>query len=380
MKNKLDSKGFVLEGLCLQCFYLIYSIEQDTFECDKFRMKLDGKVESCPGFMPIAEGLSSPTSGWNYYAVSQTGSLAYSARPTGEGGMELVWVDRSGDAQEIDPAWRVAGDVLSVSLTLSPGGTRLAISKMDSQRFDLWVKQLDSGPARALTFEGSINRRATWSPDGRVLTFLSNRAGQYDIWTRRADGSGIADLVLDWEQGINEVLYSADNRWLIFRDALDNIYAVPLATDSVPVPLVATEFNERYIALSPDDRWLAYVSNARGREEVYVRPFPEATSTPWLVSTDGGTEPLWAHSGRELFYRNLANELVVVPVSADPSFAWDSQEVLFSMADYLSADGFRQYDVSPDDQRFVMLRTAGGDAFQLIVVQNLFEELKRLGN
>ena len=154
-----------------------------------------------------------------------------------------------------------------------------------------------------------------------------------------------------------------------------DIYAVRLGVDSVAVPLEVTEFQERSVSLSPNDRWLAYVSNRSGRDEVYVRPFPDAGASLQQVSTDGGIEPLWAHSGRELFYRNGANELVAVEITDDPTFAAGQQHVLFSMASYLTSNGRPQYDVSADDQRFVMLRIMDqGD--QLILVDNWFEELK----
>ena len=90
---------------------------------------------------------------------------------------------------------------------------------------------------------------------------------------------------------------------------------------------------------------------------------------------------MWAHSGRELFYRNADNELVAVQLSSGSSFAWDRQVVLFSIADYMPGDGHPQYDVSPDDQRFVMLRIEGGVDDELILVTNWFEELRqRMGS
>ena len=161
------------------------------------------------------------------------------------------------------------------------------------------------------------------------------------------------------------------------------MYAMGLGADSVTVPLEVTDFQERSIDLSPDDRWLAYVSNNTGRDEAYVRPFPDAGSGLVQVSTDGGSEPVWAHSGRELFYRNGANELVAVQVTGDPTFAAGQQEVLFSMSDYLTSNGNPMYDVSPDDQRFVMLRIGATEtaAAELILVENWAEELRgRAGN
>ena len=154
--------------------------------------------------------------------------------------------------------------------------------------------------------------------------------------------------------------------------------------DSEPVALTATEFNEYSPALSPDGRWLAYNSDESGPEQVYVIPFPEGRLGGGLVqvSADGGRSPLWAHNGRELFYRNAANEMVVVQVSVDPTFATGEQEVLFSMADYVANNGHQMYDVTPDDQRFVMLRIGDEDtSAELVVVVNWFEELlQRMGS
>ena len=149
------------------------------------------------------------------------------------------------------------------------------------------------------------------------------------------------------------------------------------------VPLEVTEFRERSVALSRDGRWLAYVSNNTGRNEVYVRPFPDVGSGLVQVSTDGGDDPVWAHSGRELFYRNGPNELVAVEVSGTPTFVVGQQAVLFSMADYLPSNGNPLYDVRPDDQSFVMLRIGDEQTAvsELILVQNFFEELRqRMGN
>jgi Tol biopolymer transport system component len=138
-----------------------------------------------------------------------------------------------------------------------------------------------------------------------------------------------------------------------------------------------TEFAEGSISLSPDGRWLAYVSNRSGRDEVYVSPFPDAGGSLQQVSADGGTDPLWAHSGRELFYVNGAEGLVAVQVTGDPTFVAGQQEVLFSGAPYMLSPGQSSYDVSPDDQRFVMLSVGSGDSSDEIVwIENWIEELK----
>ncbi len=109
-----------------------------------------------------------------------------------------------------------------------------------------------------------------------------------------------------------------------------------------------------------------------------MSPFPDASASLQQVSTDGGTDPLWAHSGRELFYFNGAGELVAVQVTGDPTFVAGQQEVLFSGSGFLLTPGQAAYDVSPDDQRFVMLSLGGGDSSaEIIWIENWFEELKR---
>ena len=327
-------------------------------------------------------------SGASQFAISQTGTLVYRTGGSGTGASGTpVWVERDGTAREIDPGWTVGTDGVASSLALSPNGDRLAMAiPASGGTTDLWVKQLDTGPLSRLTFEGTENQRATWSPDGRSLTFVSDRAGNFDVWTKRADGTGAAALVLDQEAPIREGRYSPDSTWLVFREGVGgaaDIYAIRPGVDSVAVPLEVTEFQEWSASLSPDGRWLAYKSNNTGRDEVYVRPFPDAGQGLVQVSTDGGLDPVWAHSGRELFYRNAANELVSVPVTGDPTFAAGQQEVLFSMADYLPSNGHPMYTVSPDDQRFVMLRMGDEDAAsaEAYLVINWFEELRqRMGN
>jgi serine/threonine-protein kinase len=140
-------------------------------------------------------------------------------------------------------------------------------------------------------------------------------------------------------------------------------------------------FREQSAEVSPDGRWLAYTSNESGRDEVYVRPFPDVEKGRWQVSTGGGAWATWARSGGELFFRNGA-ALMAVPVQIAQSFAAGNPKVVFEGA-YTTPQGGRPYDVSPDGRRFLMIKegaAAGGGApqAQIILVQNWLEELQRL--
>ncbi len=315
------------------------------------------------------------------FALSESGTLLY--RTGAAGTYEFVRVSRAGAVEPIDPTW--TGDLRYPAL--SPDGRRLAITASEDggATRDIWVKQLDRGPNLKLTFEGSRNEYPTWTPDGQSVTFFSNRNGNsFDLLTKRADGSAQAELALDREEGIAESLWSPDGEWVVYRTSNlggtpEDILTIRSGQDTEPVALVATEAREGRPTLSPDGRWLAYTSNETGSEQVYVVPFPNAGDAKWAISTNGGTEPLWSNSGRELFYRNRLGEMVAVEVETEPTFAAGQPEVLFSAAEFRSFGNHQMYDVTPDDQQFIMIRPVGEDvAGELILVVNFFEELKRL--
>ena len=147
--------------------------------------------------------------------------------------------------------------------------------------------------------------------------------------------------------------------------------------DTTPVTLAATSFSESNPAISRDGRWLAYSSNETGRYEVYVVPFPNAKAAKWPISSGGGSEPVWAHNGHELFYRDAGGKMIVVDFHGTPTFSAGTPKVLFSAREYITGPSHRQYDISPDDRRFLMLRTRDtGARDNIIVVENWFEELK----
>ena len=161
----------------------------------------------------------------------------------------------------------------------------------------------------------------------------------------------------------------------------DDIGIVSLEAEGEVSPLVQTAFNERNAEVSPDGQWLAYESDESGQLEIYVRPFPDVDTGRWPVSTGGGTQPLWARDGRELFYRSGA-AVMVVSIQTGSPFVAGSPAVVFERP-YLVGPGGRAYDIAPNGQRFLMLREgADGDSQnappdRFIIVENWFEELRR---
>jgi serine/threonine-protein kinase len=281
-------------------------------------------------------------------------------------------------------------------IAVSPDGTRLAVNVGEATADDIWVKQLDGGPVSRVTFHDGQDSRPRWTPDGQSLMFISRRADARNLYVKRADGTGSAETLLDLEPDINEGVWSPDGTWLVIRTgglatgAVGNrdIWGIRPGVDSVPLPLVAAEWDEKALALSPDGRWLAYESNETGTDEVYVRPFPDTDAGKWQVSTSGGRAPVWAHNGRELFYIKPppGRQMMVAAVETELTFRVGEREALFPLGgEYHLSAQYAAYDVAADDEHLFMVRGfAVGDELvpsTLIVVENFFEELKaKVGN
>ena len=184
----------------------------------------------------------------------------------------------------------------------------------------------------------------------------------------------------------NPTSFSPAGTALVFYEVASStardIVVLPLEGERRAAPLVQTPFEERDAEVSPDGRWVAYGSNESGQSEVYVRPFPKADGGRWQVSTRGGVWPLWARSGRELFYVVEPGRMMAVPIQPGPTFAYGTPQVVFERPYYVGGGG-RSYDVSPDGQRFLMIKDASAASAsstlpQLIIVQHWLEELNRL--
>jgi len=326
---------------------------------------------------PLLEGVRVGAFGGAQLAVSETGTLLYV--PGERTSESLVWVDREGREEEVDPDWQVDFRYVAVS----PDGTRLAVSLDDGTGQHIWIQQVEGGPRQKLTFEGVPNSRPAWYPDGRLVLFTSYQTNAPALFAKRADGSAPARQILVHESGLGGALVSRDGSWLVFTamdsEGIPDITGLRLGVDTLPVPLVATQFSETEPALSPDERWLAYVSNESGLPEVYVVPFPNTGDSRWVVSSNGGQEPVWAHSGKEIFFKSGADSLVAAEVLTSPTFAVVAQRALFATGDHQSDLRHRRYDITPDDQRFVMIRNIPQTVVAEnapVLVLNFFEELK----
>ena len=213
--------------------------------------------------------------------------------------------------------------------------------------------------------------------------FLSRREGGGLFW-RAADGTGPVERLTTSPNRQRPYAWARDGELLVFHEDAPgtqaDLWVLSLEGERAPELLIQTPFQERRAAVSPNGRWLAYMSTESGQDEVYVQPFPDLNGK-WQISTAGGMAPVWGPDGRELFYRD-GQAVLVVSVETERTFAPGNPEVLFE-GPYLSADGGlgNNYDLAPDGQRFLMVKPATDSSFtpaQIVVVQNWNEELKRL--
>jgi Tol biopolymer transport system component/tRNA A-37 threonylcarbamoyl transferase component Bud32 len=337
------------------------------------------KLELTGPAVAILEGLRSGPFEENM-AVSRNGTFVYATGGSSASSVPF-WVDRDGRAAPVDPAWDPGGTIESVSLSADGKALAVTLNRLAAQ--DVWVKQLPSGPFSRITFGDNARFRPTWSADARSLIYLADEGGIGSgiPATSRADGTGAPRTLLKTSLSFAHVVESRDGSWLVLRRSLNevgagDIYAVKRG-DTTLVPLLTTAATETAPALSPDGRWLAYASNESGTSEIYVRPFPDVASGRWQVSLNGGSAPKWANSGRELFYINGAQEMVVTPIRAGSTLEVGQPKALFSAASYFIIPSFPTFDIAPDDKRFIMLRSAAAtEDTEIILTQNWFEELK----
>ena len=239
----------------------------------------------------------------------------------------------------------------------SPDGRKVAVTVSSSAGTDIWVFDRGGHTWTRLTFtEGS--QTPEWSPDGMKILYRVNATRE--IWWQAADGSTKPEILYKADEPVNEAVLSPDGKWLIYRTSpfalhVRDIFAVPLTGDRKPVLLVGGEFQESHPRISPDGRWMVYQSNESSRFEIYVRSFPGAGSRT-QVSSEGGSEPLWSRSGRELYYRTPEG-LVTASVTTGATFTIGGRRTT-SIGESFDETTHTGYDVAPDGQLLLLRPTS----------------------
>jgi Tol biopolymer transport system component len=326
---------------------------------DPAALRLEGEA------FAVAKDVESTFAERALFSVAAGGTLAYFRGGGLASPSRIAWLDRSGrELEAVDQ--RFVGS----AIVLSHDGRRLAVASSPAPPTtgDIWIWDLVRGARTRLTFDPAPDFGPVWSPDdSRILYTSSRRGNEGSIYSRQSSGLGEEELVLESEKGAFTVDWSNDGDTVIVQSETD-IWRYSLREKKL-TPLVKTDANEGAGALSPDGRWLAYVSDESGRYEVYVLGLT-GPGGKWQVSTGGGEFPLWRRDGKELFYiTERPSQLMAVPVLGGRSFRPGPHQLLFQANFNTYRD--RPYDVAPDGRRFIAdLVTASEGSSPITLVTN----------
>jgi serine/threonine-protein kinase len=326
-----------------------------------------GRLEITGLASMVLEGLfSSAENGHLDLGISRDGSLAYVPGVPKGLDRRIVRVDRAGNRRMLGDARRHFG-----GLSLSPDGRRLALT-IGGPNDQIWIYDLERGSMTPLT-RGWINTLPTWTPDGRRIAFMSDRGGTPNLFWQPVDGSGPAQRLSTSADQQSPLAWSPDGKSLFFTEGVD-LRILSLDGDPQPRSFLHGPGFYDWAAVSPDVRWLAFTSDESGRAEVYVRPLPGPGSR-WAISTDGGEQPVWARTGREIFYLS-SGRMMAVTVAGDASLSVSKPRVLFDARRLATIE--RTYDVTPDGD-FVMIEPGESDAppAQINVVLNWAQDVEK---
>lgn len=311
--------------------------------------------------------------------LAQNGAAVYMPQVSVQPG-RLVSVDRTGQFEVLDESPGVYG-----TPRLSPDQTRVVYwanqlvgGPQGDSTTDIWIYDLQRKRSISLTIDNPNASYAVWSHDGNSVMYLQFHPNGFSFDSMAANGSGEPTSMLEREHatlitslapdGASGVLYEVNP--VTNRD----IYLWIDGED--PKPLISTPANERAGTISPDGKWLAYVSDQSGSEQVYVTSFPDAKGR-WLISSSSGVEPRWSPAGNELFYRE-GDQMMRVVVEPGESFVASAPEPLFEGSFAFDPFGNANYDITGDGQHFIMVRGDSSRTTTLNVLLGVNSELRRM--
>lgn len=330
-------------------------------------------------FTVLEQVASFDPTGWAEFSVSGNDVLAYHTYTPAS----FSWFDRSG---------RQSGAVIAPGLydthRLSPDGRRIAFALKNTRvgRADLWISELTRDTSTRITFNPTDHGDPIWSPDGRRLAFFSfHGVGKSTLALKDVNDAGEGEYLLpdvgiqtpsDWSLDGQFIAYTEEQN---YSDPLTgkNLWFLPLFGDRKPIPFLCTRFNESGARFSPNRRWVAYVSDESGRQEVYVRAF-DGSGEKTRISTNGGSRPCWRRDGAELFYLAGDNQLMAASVKMGATFEAGAPVALFRIDSPGWQIGGNAFDVTPDGQRFlIQTGVPGAQSLPFTVVTHWTADLKR---
>jgi serine/threonine-protein kinase len=334
---------------------------------DRSLRKADGRPIPVLDPVIVTAGLN----GNSNIFVSPQGALV-----TARGGSnsQLAWISVDGSMTPISQDVRVF-----TAPRLSPDGQRVAVSVTEQGKTDIWI---DDFASRTFSRLSSIDNAtgASWTSDGSTLYFVG-AGGEHGfaVWSQKADGGSAAQKIVDTEGPAPTVSVAPDGKSLVYVGYTDNswnVFRVPLDSTAKSRPYLNGSFNETAAVFSPDGRWVAIVSDQSGRNEIFIRSFPNPSSQV-QISNEGGAEPLWAADGSGVYYRTLnGTVLIKAKLATSPSTRVIARDtVIKQMSSMLAADLTTGYGLTREGR--VLGRLSNSSSFQLVVVPNWRAEMEK---
>jgi hypothetical protein len=327
---------------------------------------------------PVAEQVGTTGNiGSGAFSVAAAGVLVF--RAVGGASRELVWMDRTGKrGAAVTKPFRDEQVASGFEVALSPDEKRAAFAAVDRNQQDIWLLDLAQGgtarftfglgtsPATATTFQNG-SARAIWSPDASRLVFSRQSGSTYELYQKPSRGGD--EQLLAHVHGVTNAQpwdWSTDGKLVVYsvtgEKTANDLWLLPMEGSHEPIPYLQTPASEQYGQFSPDGRWMAYVSNESGQNQIYVQPVP-AGGAKWQISTAGGSAPKWRRDGKELFYVAPDQKLMAVPVKIGANFEAGTPQALPVTAPVPIGNGSTGgYAPTHDGQRFLVNVPAGGEA------------------
>ncbi len=335
--------------------------------------------------VPVLESAWSTGSEVKGLGLSDNGTLVYVQLPQVQG-RELVWVDLDGSVMETP-----LSQTYPTVPRLSPDDSTVVFHHGEHNGDpDLWMHEFDRRVTTRLSFE-EISVLPDWSADGARIVYTAGKAGQFHVAIRTADGTGNSTRLTDDSDFAQVATMVGDQSTIVFQrcstTANCDIFQVSADGGKAEV-LLDSKFSEEAPRVSASGRWIAYQSNESGRYEIYVRPFPNVEDGRWQLSSNGGYFPVWSRSDDRIFYvsvgsdqpgANASPEIVAIAFDETEGFSPGRPTQVLDVSGYewRTGRGFRNFDISRDGDRFLMVRSRENQN-RIVVVQNWFEELERM--
>ncbi len=311
--------------------------------------------------------------------VSSSGTLVYLPGGPTRYSQRLVWVDQAGRTEPLPIPDR---DYASVAI--SPDGRRAAV-QVNEGTIGIWMYDFERHTLTPFPTGPGSSQAPVWTPDGRRLLYRGTRHGQRDIYVKASDGTGDeVRLTAGLGRSLTPTSTSPDGQWLVFSGlggtvgGENMIWRLRLDGTGKPEPMLPSADRQFDGQISPDGRWMAYASGISGRLEIYVMPFPGPGASQ-QVSVGGGSEPIWSHDGRVLYFQNR-EQLMAVDVAPGNPPRFGQPRALYEGRFRRTANGNTPWSLSPDGRRFLRVQQAEPDRGfdQIDVVLGWADEVKRM--